>query len=145
MRDDDLPPAFQSHLAKYRSLIPSLALLYHLADVPEGGRVSAEAFARAADFGEYLESHARRLYSPALDPALNAARELDRRIRRGDVSADFAARDIYRRGWRLLDTDGTRKALDVLADYNRVLRVEVPTIGRTAEVWRINPQLRSQQ
>ena len=143
LRDDDLPPAFQSHLAKYRSLIPSLALLCHLADVPEGGRVSAEAIARAADFGEYLESHARRLYSPALDPALNAARELDRRIRRGDVSADFAARDIYRRGWRLLDTDGTRKALDVLADYNRVLRIEVPTIGRTAEVWRINPQLRS--
>ena len=37
LRCDDLHPAFESHLAKYRSLVPSLTLLIHLA---EGGRGS---------------------------------------------------------------------------------------------------------
>jgi putative DNA primase/helicase len=32
IRANDLPPSFQSHLAKYRSLMPSLALLFALAD-----------------------------------------------------------------------------------------------------------------
>ena len=94
LRGDDLPPAMQSHLAKYRSLIPSLALLFHLADSPAGGPVTKNALIRACGWGEYLEGHAQRLYSPALDPAMAAARELDRRILKGDVPAEFAARDI---------------------------------------------------
>ena len=141
LRSDELPPALQSHLAKYRSLIPSLALLIHLADSPTGGPVTENALIRACGWGEYLEGHAQRLYSPALDPAMSAARELDRHMLRGDVPNEFAARDIYRKGWRLLDREGTYKALDIMADYNRVRQVEQLTEGRTAQVWRVHPDL----
>ena len=146
LHDEDLPSSLQSHLSKYRSLIPSLALLIHLADTPEGGPISAEALGRACDWGEYLESHARRLYSPALDPALTAARELDRRILRGDLPAEFTSRDVYRKGWRLLNRESVGKAANVLADFNRVFRVETPSVvGRPTKSWRVNPELLEQK
>jgi len=37
IRGDELHPALAAHLAKYRSLMPSLALLFHLADAPGQG------------------------------------------------------------------------------------------------------------
>jgi Protein of unknown function (DUF3987) len=54
LRQNHEHPAIEAHLAKYRSLIPSLALLIHLAD---GGQnpVGVEAIERACAWGEYLE------------------------------------------------------------------------------------------
>jgi putative DNA primase/helicase len=62
IRSGEEHPVFESHLAKYRSLVPSLALLIHLVD---GfiGPVSAEATRKALAWACYLESHARRIYS----------------------------------------------------------------------------------
>ncbi len=51
-----------SHGAKYRSLLPSLALIAHLIDSGEagtGGPVSRAAAERAVAWGEYLQGHAR--------------------------------------------------------------------------------------
>lgn len=141
LRTDDLPPAFEAHLAKYRSLVPSLALLTHLADAPQGGPVSEEAFVAAAAWAEYLEGHAQRLYSPALTPGLVAARELHRRILAGQVGTDFAARDVYRNHWRLLDRESTDAALKVLADFDHVRAEQVETTGRYATTWHVNPKL----
>ena len=47
LRIEELHPALETALAKYRSLIPSLALLIHLADCLEGGPVSLSACAVA--------------------------------------------------------------------------------------------------
>ena len=55
-----------SHVAKYRSLMPSLALIGHLIDGVAGGPtgpVSGGAAARAVAWCEYLQGHARRLYA----------------------------------------------------------------------------------
>ncbi len=87
-------PAFEAYLAKHRSLIPSIALLLHLADAPEGGPVTETAMVFAIAWGGYLEAHARRLYAYALDPALAAARELERHIKTGDIGTPFQARDV---------------------------------------------------
>ena len=65
-----------SHLAKYRSLLPSLALLFHLIDGVDTGRrgpVSRAAAAQAAAWCEYLAAHARRLYAAVTDAARGAA------------------------------------------------------------------------
>jgi putative DNA primase/helicase len=137
-------PAFEAVIAKHRSLVPSLALLIHLADSAKGGPVGEAPTLAAIAWSAFLEAHARRLYSPALDPALHAARELDRRLRAGEVTATFAARDIYRRGWRLLDKRGTEDALDYLADLGRLRAEEVPpdsTGGRPAVRWHVHPAL----
>ena len=80
VRSDELHPALVSHLSKYRSLMPSLACLFELAD---GGTdtVSLEHARQAAAWCTYLESHARRIYSCIVTSQLRAARELAQKIK----------------------------------------------------------------
>ncbi|SEQ01304.1 putative DNA primase/helicase [Ectothiorhodospira magna] len=134
-------PAFESAISKQRSLVPSLALLFHLVDCPSGGPVSDHALLMALTWCDFLEEHARRIYSPAMDPAKHAARELDKRIRKGDLPSPFRERDVYRQGWRLLDRAGTRDALEYLEDLGRVRSVTVETGGRPTTEWLIHPKL----
>jgi hypothetical protein len=83
----------ESHLAKYRSLIPTLALLTHLADSGQG-QVGPRALKQAMAWGEYLESHARRVYAAAISPARSAARALaDRLLTRDLPEKGFALRE----------------------------------------------------
>ncbi len=51
--------ARQSHFAKYRSLIPALALLFHLLD-GHGDQVYDECHHRLIGFAKYLKKHANR-------------------------------------------------------------------------------------
>lgn len=88
LRTEELPPALETCLAKYRSLIPSLALLTHLADTPEGGPVSQPALLKACAWGEYLESHAQRIYSARTTPALLGAARLAEKIQGGAFRND---------------------------------------------------------
>ena len=59
-------PAFAAHLAKYRSLMPSLALLFHLVHVFKGlggsDGVHLKAVQRAIGWCDYLEGHAEKIY-----------------------------------------------------------------------------------
>ena len=74
VRSGDEHPAIESHLAKYRSLIPSLSLLIHLTDGGTGP-VGIGPLQQSIGWGVYLESHARRIYSQAVNPDLAAARK----------------------------------------------------------------------
>jgi len=139
-RGDDLPPALASHLAKYRGLIPRLALVWHLAS--NGlGPVSLEATEQAIVWAGYLESHARRVYaSTALDGA-EAARALWRRIKRGHLEGPFSARDIRRKGWTgLADKARIEAALETLVDADWLRAVTVNTGGRPSIVHHVNPK-----
>jgi len=103
IRADDLHPALVSHLSKYRSLMPSLALLFELADLAgsegfEGSSrrvsenfVSLEHTRQAAAFCDYLESQAGRVYSCLVTPQLRAARELADKIKRRKLGAAFSS------------------------------------------------------
>jgi putative DNA primase/helicase len=67
LRAEDDHPVLLSHLAKYRSLMPALALILHVIDGVDtgvGGPVSGVAAERAAAWCRYLEAHARRLAIP---------------------------------------------------------------------------------
>ena len=70
-------PAFESYLSKYRSLMPSLALISHLikrVDGSSGTAVSATAARLAERWCGFLEAHARKIYAPELN------QELPRRV-----------------------------------------------------------------
>lgn len=142
---NDVPPAIEAHLAKYRSLVPSLALLSHLADTPTGGAVTLPSLLRACAWAEYLETHARRIYGAQTLGEIEAARELLRRLRRGDLPDPFALRDVYRPCWRLLDRDGAAAAVQLLADHDW-LRAERDdgTGGRPSTRYRAHPQARQE-
>lgn len=143
IRSGELHPAVESHLAKYRKLIPALALIHHLAS-GQTGSVGELSVLSALAWGEFLETHAHRIYSAALDSGADGARELLRHIRKGELKDGFSARDVYRAGWSgLSDKERATDALDVLEDYGWIEPVDIPTSsrgGRPARTYLINPK-----
>jgi hypothetical protein len=113
-------PALIAHLSKYRSLMPSLALLFEMADRSSSSinfEVSLEHAAQAAAFCDYLESHARRVYSCIVSKSANAAFQLASKIRDGSLGRTFTARDVYRREWRgLVGAELVKQAIETLVD-----------------------------
>jgi putative DNA primase/helicase len=140
LRRGDEHPAVESHLAKYRSLIPALALMLHLLD-GSIGPVTLVAVKRAIGWGHYLESHARRLYAGVTEAPAIAARLLATRIQRGDVTDLFAARDVYRYEWSGLDRERTQSAIDVLVSLHWLEERVEPTTGRNRTRYAINPKV----
>lgn len=143
IRAADMEPATESHLSKYVSLVPSLALLIHLADHPEGGPVGEGSLIAACTWAEYLETHAWRLHANVIAPEMTAAIELDKRLL--GLEDGFKARDIYKRGWRFLDRETAPGALKVLEDYERVrgtTKEKDSRGGRPTTVYQVNPALR---
>jgi len=144
LRSGDLHPALVSHLAKYRSLMPSLALLFHLAD----GATSAiclQHAQQAAAWCDYLESHVRRIYSMIVSPERRAAVELGSHLQRGwkcEVGS-FSVRDVYRKCWADLDTpEKVRSAVELLCDAAWVREIHLgERVGRPSENYAINPRL----
>ncbi len=135
------PEIIEAHLRKYRSLLPSLALLCHLADEPHGGPVTLAAMLRAADWCEYLEAHARRLYAHGIGADYAAAHALAARIKRGEVKDGATPREVYRNHWAGLDKDAVARALDVLEGCGWLRLAELPTAGRPSLVIRLSPNL----
>jgi putative DNA primase/helicase len=145
-----LHPALESHLTKYRSLMPSLALIFHLVDVASGtasGPVSDIAAAMAADWCDYLESHACRIYGGTSMPGMDAAREILKHIQRGAIQDGCTVRNIWRPQWsRLTSPEEVRPGLDVLEQYGWLIIEKKPTGnpsgGRPSEVIRFNPRIK---
>ena len=141
IRQGDDAPIMEAHLGKFRSLIPSLALLIHLAD-EVGGEVSERALMQACAWSDYLETHARRGYAPALRPDVTAATALAERILAGEVRDGFSMRDVYNRGWsRLATSQEVAMAVDLLEDLGWLHTVEERTKGRTKTSHFINPRI----
>ena len=151
LRDEFTHPAVVSHLSKYRKLIPALALVFALIDTPDAGGVIAEQeLMRALAWGDYLRTHANRLYSAALTPETTGAATLLAKIRGGRLTDGdgvilerFSTRDVYRKGWAGLSTpELVRKAAELLAEFDWLRRDVVPSTdagGRPGEVYSINP------
>jgi putative DNA primase/helicase len=148
----NLHAALVAHLSKYRSLFPTLAGLFELADLAvAGGDLGGEALIsldhtrQAAALCDYLESHARRVYDCMVSPEMASARELARHLSAGDLPERFSTRDVYRHGWSgLTQPEQARKALELLNDSEWVRQQEAPPSvigGRPTEMWQINPKI----
>jgi putative DNA primase/helicase len=136
----ELPPAFESHLAKYRKLVPGLALINHLADFGSGP-IGEAALQRALAYAAYLESHARRVYGAGSQVETAAAEAIRTRIQKGDLGDGFSARDIYRHDWsNLSDRAQVQAGLDLLADFDWIATEELRTGGKSKTIYRINPK-----
>ena len=142
LRSDTEYPALEAHLGKYRSLVPSLALIFHLAENEQGGPVGMSSLELALRWAEYLESHARRVYGAALCESLIIADAVWKRIRDGDLEGRFNARDVYRCCWSGLDDVASVKSgLQTLADHGYLMEIpQKATGGRPAlVVYEVNP------
>jgi hypothetical protein len=164
LRAGELHPAIASHLSKYRSLMPSLALLFELADRAAGDFdgfvgstqgesqnfwVSLDHTRQAAAWCDYLEPHTRRVYSCIVTPQMRAARELADKIKRRKVGAGgfFSCREVYRMGWSGLESpEAVKMAAEILQDagWVRPADGESPDSlgrGRPANRYQVNPRV----
>lgn len=142
----DKMPSFTGHLSKYRSLMPSLALLFHLIEsVDQGtrGGVSLHTAQQAAAWCEYLERHARKVYATEIRAGIPAAHRLAEQIRVGNILDGITVRDLSRRELSgLRQPDQILAGLEILeaAGWLQVLMQD--TGGRPAREIRLNPGLK---
>lgn len=142
----DLHPAMESHLSKYRKLIPALALIFAQIDTPYSNQVvGITELARALDWYEYLRSHAERVYQSATPQETTGAKFILKKIKGRALVDGFTPREIAQKNWTgLNEVEAVRKALTVLIEYD-YLRVEIltPTSagGRTSDKYFINPNI----
>jgi hypothetical protein len=140
-------PMLLEHFGKFRSLMPSLALIIHLIDVADGatgGPVSLQATEKAAAFCEYLESHARRIYGLVSDIDQQAAAILAEKILAKKLTDGFTIRDIYRKNWHLLNNkELAQAACGELLELEWLKKdITPPAFAQKEKVeYRINPKV----
>jgi Protein of unknown function (DUF3987) len=141
-------PLMVEHFGKYRSLMPSLALIFHCIDIADGkaqGNVTAKAARLAIEWCGYLETHARRIYAMAESPEHGAAVRLADKIKTKCLASPFTAKDVYRKHWHgLKERPEIEAACNILLDENWLMmqRKPKPLTGRPPlPEYSINPFL----
>lgn len=142
-------PILTEHLTKYRKLMPSLALIFHLINIANGqasGPVTLDCVERAAGWCDYLESHARRIYDGAIDSGCQAARNLGRRIQNGELRGSFDLRDIYRKQWTSLKTkEEAEIACDLLSEAGWLREKTLSEGRKMKKCYFMNPNIKIKQ
>lgn len=141
LRVESMDPMLEGHLAKYRKLVPALALITHLTDGGSGD-VSDSAVEKAVRWAKYLETHAARTYGSTTIAAADAARAIIAKIKSGHLKKDgFSSREIVRAQWSLLrDAETIHAGLRLLVDHDWLDTRKLETRGRTATVYIVNPK-----
>lgn len=144
LRSDDLGPAEQSHFAKYRSLIPGLALLFHLLE-GHAGEVCSDCLSGALGYAKYLKSHAMRVYGAVHSVDGAGAHALAGSLLNGQLQSGFTVRSVYTKGWRDLGTkDKAQQAVDLLIELGWLRERVIQTVGRPTTAYDINPRINKQ-
>ncbi len=126
----------------------SLALIFYLVEAVVTGEIQAVDLAatrRAADWCDYLEAHARKIYAAELDPDITAAHALASKIEAGAIQDGTTRRDIYRSHWAGLSTPETvSSGLGLLEIHHwlRLVEEKQEGRGRPSEVILFHPELR---
>ena len=136
-------PVILSHLGKYRSLFPKIALVLHLA-AGQKGPITKSAAQRTLLWINYLEAHARRMYHTATNRVLQNALALSKKISAGKLISGFTKSEILIKEWADLKTgEEVANALSILIDMGWIRGVETKsTGGRPRLNYYINPRLK---
>ena len=127
----------EAHMVKYHSLMPSLALIIHVAESGVTDGISKDAAIMAASWCEYLETHARRIYALADDP-LCGAKSLEKKLEQ--LPNPFRTKDFSNKGWSgLTDALEIRQALTALEKHGYLQAQTVETGTRPATDYYIHP------
>jgi hypothetical protein len=147
LRSGEHVPFMESHISKYRKLVPALALLDHLI-LGEPGAISFESLKRAIGWQRFLLSHAKRAYAAVTANSISAAKSLADHIKRGDLQDGFTVRSVHRKNWSLLGSPkAATEAVEILQDWGwlkpiRDLQISAND-GRPTLRYSINPKLKT--
>lgn len=140
LRRDEMHPAMESHLAKYRKLVPVLALIHHLVS-NRVGPVALDSLEAACAWGEFLESHAARVYGAAIDDSVNGARTILRKAKAGDLGMTFTRQELHQKKWSgLTEMQPVMDALERLDAHNFLRMKKADTGGRPSFICTLSPK-----
>ena len=139
--------AFESHLAKYRSLMPSLALLFWLLEDPKhihgSSAISFSATTLAIRWCDFLEKHAFKAYRIGQSAEAQATKKLAECIENGAVPHASSVRHIYRKQLSQLKTPHlVEQALESLEELNWLRVVQTAVQGGKSKRIMIHPKFR---
>jgi hypothetical protein len=140
LRNEKLTSSEHSHFAKYRSLIPGLALLFHKLDKHQD-EVCLECLKSSIKFAFYLKSHAERIYASVYGHDFGPARALALKLLNKDLQDGFTARTVYLKGWSNLSRDETYSALNALVEYGWLKELVTDSIGRKTSRYYVHPDI----
>lgn len=72
-------------------------------------------------------------------PDVDSAKQILNKLKSGQLSNPFKAREIYSAGWTGLDRETTAAALELLLEYRWLDAEELETGGRPTTVYYLNP------
>ena len=128
-------------LAKSAKTCASLALIYHLADGGTGP-IPKHCVEIGCAWMEYLFSHAKRMYAPAIQGDALSARTLAAKLKTGKLQSGFTAREARRKGWTgLTSVDAVNDALGLLVELGWLSEYAEKTGGRPITAFEINPRI----
>ena len=142
--------ALGAHLSKYRSLMPSLAVIFELADWAAHGKgdppgeISLASAQRATAWCAYLEIHARRVYALGHAGDRSPAAVLADKIEAGQLGPRFTRRAVRR-----LERSGLKgetaidEALAILCERHwlRAVERQEGQPGRPSVAYLVNPRI----
>jgi len=153
LRSKKFNPSIESHLSKYKSLIPSLALIFKLCDTPNikdlinDIAIDEISLMRALAFAEYLEKHVMRIYDMSTKPHIEMSRLILSKIGDGKLINSFTNKDVWRPQWSgLTDSKQTARSLGYLVSEGYLKEVSTPPSkqGGTAKIeYYIHPSIKN--
>ena len=146
LRSGDDHPALESHISKYRKLVPALALLDHLI-LNRPGDIGISSMKRAILWQRFLLAHAKRAYAAVTSATMDSAKALSKHIRGGALRDGFTVREVYRHNWSLLsNAKEAAEAVEVLIDLGWLRTIQdsrqSSADGRASVRHFINPRLK---
>jgi hypothetical protein len=139
LRNGTLEPSEHGHFAKYRSLIPGLALLFHLVN-GQTGSVNLDSLKTALEFAKYLKSHAKRVYRSVHGLDSQPTRTLAKRLLEHKLADNFTQRNVLHKGWaNLSNKDKVNLAVTALVERGWLSEHPSELGGRKTTRYKINP------
>jgi hypothetical protein len=145
LRGDDLSRPMIGHLAKYRKLVPALALNLHLAEWRTEA-VTLAALQKALRWAAYLETHAARVYGSKGVIEAEAARALLKKLLAGTAGLpeEFTARQVRNKDWSgMTKPEECVAVCELLEDCGWIIGKPAGATakgGRPTTVYRVNPR-----
>ena len=140
---EPMPSYIRSHLAKYRGLCPRIAMLCHLAEAGFVPEIPLHQIQRAAGWCQYLETHARRVYSEGSPRTIAAL--LGAKISSGALGTRFTLREVQKKGWSGFANPAIiRVVLRELEESGWIRKEQSHSTergGRPSEAYRVNPRV----
>jgi hypothetical protein len=138
--DPELSAARKSYVSKYRSLMPSLALIFEVMRMKGPPLdVSAEATKLAIQWVDLLETHMHKILCMGQTPE-SSALLLVKKIKYGELYDGMKIRELYRKSWKGMTTpEKTLETLHTLEKHGYIRIKKQAGLGGTSESILINP------